>query len=221
MPAAVLTAEARAETGKRQMRRLRAAGKVPAVLCERGQPSLNLAVGREPLRRVLTGGTPLVELDLGGQRKTALVRQVQWDPLGETLLHVDFQKISLAEKVEVEVEVVLKGKPLGVTEDKGLLIAHHRTLKVSCLPAAIPATLPLDVGGLRINGVMHASDVTLPEGVALVSDPSTVVCAVAAPKTEEQVTAETAAPVAPVSTEPELIRKERKEAEPAEEEAGA
>lgn len=216
MAATVLSSEARSVTGKRNMIRLRAAGKVPAVLCERGKPSLNLTVGSVELRKAVNAGAHLVDLKSGDDVQKALVKKVQWDIYGETIIHVDFQKVSLTEKVQVEVEVVLKGKPVGVSEEKGVLMHHAHVLTISCLPTAIPHSLTVDVTAMKMHDVLHASAVKLPEGVTMVTDAAAVVCTVVPPKTEEQATAEAAPAVTPTTAEPELIRKERKEEEPEE-----
>jgi large subunit ribosomal protein L25 len=219
MASAELQAEPRQETGRRRVLKLRRAGKVPAVLCERGKPSMNLTVAGPPLRKLMAGGAQLIDLVVGGRTEKVLLKEVQWDVLGEQVVHVDFQKVSLTERVQVDVEVVLKGKPVGVSEEGGQLMAQARSLKVSCLPTQIPASLEVDVSAMKMNDVLHASAVVLPAGVALATDPQAVVCAVVHPKAEEVPAAEAAA--APTTVEPELIRKERKEEAPEEEEGKA
>ena len=211
MAETTLPAESRTETGKRRNLRMRIAGKIPAVICERGKASVNVAVPRSALMHVLDGGAKLVDLALDGSPQKVLIREVQWDVLGDHVVHVDFQKVSLTEKVEVDVEVTLKGKPAGVAEESGSLLVHARTLRVLCLPTAIPSVLEADVSEMGLNEVLHASGVPLPEGVALASEPEVVVCAVVPPKTEEEVGVEAEVGGA---AEPELIGKPETQEEP-------
>lgn len=212
MAQTVLEGEARELTGKRHMRRLRDAGKIPAVVCERGKPSVNIIVPNHTLRTLLGASAHLVDLKLGGRAEKVLIKHVQWDPLGEQVVHVDFQKVDLTKRVEVDVAVVLKGKPVGVSEEGGQLTAHDRSLAVLCLPTAIPSQIVVDVTGMKLNSVLHASGVALPEGVELASPTDTVLATVDPPRAEEEVTA-AAEPAAPGALEPEVIAKGKKEEE--------
>jgi large subunit ribosomal protein L25 len=194
------------------MIRLRAAGKIPAVVCERGKPSLSVTVPNQAFRTLLGASAHLVELKIGGKAEKVLIKSVQWDPLGEDVVHVDFQKVDLTQRVEVEVAVVLKGKPVGVSEEGGQLTAHERSLTVRCLPAAIPGHIVVDVSALKLNDVLHATAVKLPGGVELASPPDTVLATVDPPRAEEEAAAP-AEPAAPGALEPEVIAKGKKEEE--------
>ena len=202
-----LKAETRTDTGRRRLERMREAGRIPGVICERGKASISVSFPTLEFGRVLAGGAQLIDLSLGDDPQKVLIKKVQYDALGEQIMHVDFQKVSLTEKVEVEVEVVLKGKPVGVSEEGGSLMPLSRQLRVSCLPTGIPSVLELDVSEMKMNEVVHASSVPLPQGVTLISEPETAVCSVVPPKAEEEAAPE--AEVATTTAEPELIRKER------------
>lgn len=220
MSTAALEGELRELTGKRHMRRLRIAGRIPAVLCERGKPSLNVTVPNTALRSLIGASAHLVDLKLGGKVDKVLIKRVQWDVLGEQVVHVDFQKVDLTKKVEVDVAVILKGKPAGVSEEGGQLAAHVRSLTVLCLPAAIPDHIVVDVSAMKLNDVFHASAATLPAGVELACEPATVLATVDPPRALEEA-APVAEPAVPGALEPEVIAKGKKEEEGAEGEAEA
>lgn len=207
----MLTAAARKEMGTHQVRRLRKGGKVPAVFCEKGKPSTALLVDSAPLHKLVGTGAHLVDLDMGGRKEKALVRAVQWNAVTQTIIHVDFVKVSMTEAIEVDVDVVLKGKPVGVSEDGGRLMHYTKALKVSCLPTAIPEKIEVEVGALKIGDVIHVREAKVPAGVKVLTDAESALCGVVPPALEE------AAPVAaageaaaPTSVEPEVIKKERK-----------
>src|SRR3972149_5759339 len=103
---AKLTASARKEMGTHQVRRLRKTGKVPAVFCEKGKPSVALLVDSAPLHKLVNTGAHLVDLEMDGAKQTALIRALQWNPVAGTITHVDFVKVSMTEAIEVDVDVV-------------------------------------------------------------------------------------------------------------------
>lgn len=213
-----LKAEKRDRLGTRGARQYRKSARVPVNLSKKGDASLALLVAERDLRKLVESGQKLVALEIGGARETALVKDVQFDALLEHLLHADFVHVDLTKEVKVQVEVLVKGKPVGVSEQGGNLIQYTRTIEVECLPTAIPERLEVDVSGLSIGEVCFAKDVKPPAGVKVTQEPETVICGVEAPHVEE---AAPVAEVAPAPTEPELIRKERKPEEGEEEAAEA
>ena len=163
------------------------------------------------------GSNPIVNLNVGSGDVTALVRDVQLDPLTRGIIHLDFQHISLTEQIEVEVAVHFIGQPIGVKDSGGILEHLARSLKVRCLPTTIPGSIDVDVTALNVGQNLHVRDIKA-EGFEIITDGDVTVAAVVAPAVEEVV-----APVVTeeVAAEPEVVAtKGKKEAEGAPAEGG-
>ena len=208
-------------TGKGWARKARAAGQIPAVLYGHGEDPRPIAVDFREFELALRGhkgSNAIVNLNVSGGEVTALVRDVQYDPLSRVIIHLDFQHISLTEQIEVEVAVNFVGMPVGVKDGGGILEHLVRTLKVKCLPTAIPTGIDVDVTALNIGQNLHVSDLKPGVGYEIISDADVAVAAVVAPAAEEVV----AAPVegeAAAAAEPEVVgakgKKEGEEGAPA------
>jgi large subunit ribosomal protein L25 len=206
----------RSESGKGVARRLRADGRIPAVYYGRGEASIPLAVNLKELEELFhnaEGANVIVDLRVEGdsaQDRKALIREVQRDPVGGNILHLDLQHISLTERITVEVPVVLIGTPLGVKDSGGILEHLLREVEVECLPTDIPSKLEADVSLLQIGDTLHVSDIKA-ERVTIKTEADRAIATVVPPTVLEEVKpAEEAA-----ATEPELV-KEKKEDEEAE-----
>lgn len=211
MPDANLTAEARTKLGSRESRRLVLRGLIPAVLYSKKDPQAHpLTVKKDEFALVLKRGERIIDLRHPGGQEKVLVKDVQWDPLGERILHVDFNKIALDEVITVDVALDLKGTPVGVSGEGGVLENYIKTVKVQCLPTSIPKSIVADVSGLKLNQNLHVRDIPVAAGLKLVQDADLVVASVHPPRVEETAAAEAAA------AEPEVITK-KAEAAPEEE----
>jgi large subunit ribosomal protein L25 len=191
----VLQAEARPGTGKSVTRKLRAAGKVPAVLYGRGLEPLALTVDRLALSKVFktdAGRNVLIDLKVDGDNHLTLARDLQRDPLRGTIVHVDFLKIARDVAIEVDVPIHITGESPGVKE--GGVIEHHIwSVHVSCLPTSVPDRLDADVSGMVIGDMLRVGDLAIPEGVTILTNPEEAVLGVVVPqvlKVEEEVPAE-------------------------------
>jgi large subunit ribosomal protein L25 len=183
-----LVAETRGN-GKGVARKLRAAGKVPAVLYGTSVEPKSLAVSSyefEKIARKAHGSMMLVDLDVAGEKSIALVRDYQADPFRREIQHIDFQAVGMTDKIEVEVPVKLEGSPVGVKEG-GILEQLRRTLGVRCVVSAIPSHIAVDVTELNIGDNIHADDLALPEGVEFPHAANYTVAAVVPPTKEEEV----------------------------------
>jgi large subunit ribosomal protein L25 len=185
-----LVVEVREGSGKGAARKLRAGGRVPAILYGQGKASLSLQIDPRALEKVLKAGGANALLDLTVQGRgdlgtpVALVKELQRDPIRGAILHADLYQVDLSKTVEVEVPIHLVGKPKGL--DFGGLLEHTlREVRIECLPRAIPERIDLDVSALEIGDVLHVRDLPLPTGVTLVSDPELGVAHVAVPQAEE------------------------------------
>ena len=212
-----IAAEKRERSGKGVARSLRRDGKIPAVLYREGR-SQSIQLGRKDLVRLVNAATAeQIMFDLqfaDGERKLALLKDFQVDPIRGELLHTDFFEVSLTEKVKVTIHVTTEGEPIGVKRDGGMMQQVLREVEVECLPDNIPGKIKLDISKLEIGQSIHVSDLTFSEGVKVISDPHEVIVTVIAAIVEAAPVAEAAVEAAPA--EPELVKKGKKEEEGAE-----
>jgi large subunit ribosomal protein L25 len=210
-----LSASRRAGLGKGATRRLRREGRVPAILYGARSEPLALSVSPAEVQRALQGhaaGGVLVSVRVAGETEArpAVVRDLQFDPVRDVLLHLDLQAVRMDEEITVEVPVHVVGEAAGVKEQSGILQILLRTVEVSCLPSLIPDRLDLDVSPLRIHDVLTVADIRLPEGVRVTTGTSIPLVTVAPPMAEEVV-----APAAAPAAEPEVVTERKpKEEEP-------
>jgi large subunit ribosomal protein L25 len=204
MATATLTAELRQDTGKGAARKLRAAGRVPAVIYGHRREAQGLSLDARDLGRVLdrVSASSVFELALGGAPVRALIREIQRHPVKRTLIHVDFQELVAGERVTVRIPLVFVGTAPGVREQGGLLEETLRELEVSADPSSIPDHIDVDVSSLMIGHPVHVRDLTLPSGVTALTDAGSTVVQVAASRTGEEAPSATEAP----SGEPEVLR---------------
>ena len=164
----VLDAVKRSTKGKNEARRLRAAGKIPAVLygAQKGgeQPAPEpVTIDPKPFMRILhskSGLNTLITLKLQGAGDSrVLVKNVQLDPITHHPLHADLYRVNMDRKIQVTVPVLLKGESRGVKQDGGVLDFVHREIEVETLPAEIPEHIDIDVSGMMIGDGVHVRDV--------------------------------------------------------------
>ena len=156
----VLESEARTKLGTRNSRRLRKEGIIPITLCVPGKDSAHLQVDVRKLTKVLRTGARIVTLVHPGGKDRAFVKEIQYDHLGDKVYHVDLNRVAMDEALELEVDLVLKGKPLGVVEGGGILDQYVKTLRISCLPDAIPERIEADVSELNLNDNLTLKNLT-------------------------------------------------------------
>ncbi len=205
-----LQAERRDGTGKGVARKIRAAGRVPAVLYGHGVEPTSITVDARELLRVFhtgAGTNVLIDVLLDGQEHLAIPREVQRDHIRSRFVHVDFFSVRRDEKVTMTAEIVERGESPGVRA--GGVIEHHlREVQIECLPEDAPEHVEADVSGLDIGDMLHVSDIAPPHGVAILTDPGTPVLSVITPAAlrielelgvpgEEAAVAEAPAPEAP------------------------
>jgi large subunit ribosomal protein L25 len=213
-----LEVRTREEVGEKAARALRQAGDVPGVIYRSGGGDATpIAVAARALRQAVGGAGGRhaimdVVVDSARKPRTAIIKDMQIDPVRDRVVHIDFHEIPLDQKISTVVEVRLEGLAPGVNMGGSLQQPTHQ-INISVLPTEIPSELTLDVSGLEIGGSLRLSDLDVPEGVELLDDPeSTVLASVVAPIAEEELEVEEV-------EEGEV--EEGEEAEPAGEEAPA
>ena len=183
----VLSAETRTETGKGPNRRLRVSGKIPAVIYGKGRDAQSVTLDPKALETLLhksgAGLNTLIDLSVAGRTDTVLVKELQRHPVYGSYVHVDFFKVDLTQKITVSVPIHFTGKARGV-EFGGILDHPLRELEVECLPRAIPEFVEVDVSALEIGQAIHVSELRLPEGVEVKTDPTLPVASVVLPAAE-------------------------------------
>ena len=211
---ATLQAEKREGRGKNEARRLRASGRIPAVVygAEKGK-AVEIAVDPKMLLRILhseSGVNTLIGLQLDGGDSRVLVKEYQLDPIAHRLLHVDFYQVAMDKMLTVTVPVLLKGEPKGVKQQGGVVDFVHREIEIEVLPDDIPEHIDIDISELMLNQGVRVRDVHT-EGAKWtpISDREMMIVHVVAPRAEEPAPvaagAEAAAPTA--AAEPEVMKK--------------
>jgi large subunit ribosomal protein L25 len=200
MDFAKVNAEVRQETGKGFARRTRASGRVPAVLYGRREQPLSLSLDPLALVRSLDKErkrNTVFSLNVSNagtaSEITAMIRDVQIDPLSRRITHVDFLRVSLDDEVKVNVPLVLTGTPAGVIDGGNL---HHNVhyLPIAAKPAAIPTKIELDVSKLKIGEALHVSDLKLAAGMRALLEAKIGLASVVAPRADKEAEAAAAAP---------------------------
>lgn len=170
--AEVLNCEKRAETGTLRMRRLRKSGKIPAMLYGRGE-NVPLAIDVRDIDSAVRHTNPIVELQ-GAVKESAIIKDIQWDPLGVNVLHLDLTRIDASESVEVNLQIKLVGVAPG-TKAGGVIKQQMHEVAVLCPATTVPDQLELRINALELDGSLTTGDIPLPESATLVGDPESVV----------------------------------------------
>jgi large subunit ribosomal protein L25 len=207
----VLVAEDRQGNGTRAARRLRKAGRVPAVVYGHKEATVSVSLSGEDLHKAIRQGARVIDLKQGEHVQKALIRDLQWDPLGHDILHVDFARVSADERITLDVRLEIRGTAPGVTAG-GVLVQLIHNLHVECPVISVPESIRVNVGELQIDQAIHVKQLVMPEGVVAKNDPEAIVVQVSQKALEAEAPA--AAPTAEAA-EPEVIGK-KKEEEPEE-----
>jgi large subunit ribosomal protein L25 len=207
-------AEKREALGTRVSRRLRKSGKIPAVLARKGEDPLHLLVDAKEFLQVVKKHARIINLTHPAGKDKVFIKEVQYDHLDEHAIHVDFTRIAMDQLLTIDVPLLLKGKPTGVSEEGGVLDQYVKVLKIQCLPDAIPDHVEVDVTGLKKDVKLTVKDLHLAAGLKAAMDPDLLLAIVQEHKVEE------VAPAAAVgAVEPEVIKKPKETEEGAEGEA--
>jgi large subunit ribosomal protein L25 len=203
--------------GKGSARKLRADGRVPAVVYGGGEDSMALELGAheaEKLFRSISVDNTIVHLAIEGvgEPVQTLVREIQTHPVRPGIVHVDFLRIQKGVAVELDVPIHLSGTPQGVRDEGGVLEQTLHQLPIRCIPSAIPEEFLIDVSGLEIGDSLQVADLALPEGVEALLEDVRVICSVQVPSTLASQTDDEAEDE-DADEEPEVIGREGEEDE--------
>ncbi|TVQ62747.1 MAG: 50S ribosomal protein L25 [Phycisphaerales bacterium] len=205
---ATLTAKRRERVGSRYARRIRESGGLPAVLYGHGADPLALTLDlRDTVRHVLAG-EKVFGLAVEGEsaEATVLLKDIQYDFLGDSIIHLDFARVDLDEEVEVHVPVHLVGDAVGLKSAGSVLLHPITELTIRCKVTSIPDFIEVNIADLDVGHSIHLREVTIPAGIEVLDDPEAVLATIHT-KTEEPTAEETA--VAGEGAEPEVIREKK------------
>jgi large subunit ribosomal protein L25 len=206
---AQVSAKNRKELGTRANRRLREQGMLPGVIYGHKEAIVPVTLTKKEVVDHLNKGAHLFDLSLEGKNEKVLVKEVQYDHLGMEVIHVDFARVSLDEKVKVTIPVELKGIPKGEA-DGGVLQQVIKELEIECLVTEIPDAIRHSITEMALNDVVHIKDLKLPPGVKVLQDEDLIVATV------KEIAEDAATPAEEGAAEPEVIGRK-----PAEGEEGA
>ena len=203
----VLTADTSRVTGTRSSRRLRRAGRVPAVVYGLGHDPVSIDVDWPELRRALTtdaGVNAVIHLEFDGDRQMSIVKDIQRHPVRRDVTHVDFLRIDPKQDVTVDVPIVMVGEAKEVTDADGMVDQNMFTLTVNSAPDSIPNELEVDISGLTIGTSLRVADIVLPAGITTDVEPEeTVAVGMITRSTLEAMAADEAAEAAEAAEEGE------------------
>jgi large subunit ribosomal protein L25 len=189
-----LGVELREQRGKGIARKLRAAGRIPAVCYRRNAEPVAISLDPKELDRLLrkasSGINTLIDLKVAGggdfDGRQVLVKELQRDPISGAYLHADLYAVDLQQTIHVSVPINLKGTPIGVSLGGGILDHATRELDVECLPNAIPEEFAIDVSAIEVGDSIHVRDIEVPAGVEILNDPDVSIMSVVAPAVVEE-----------------------------------
>jgi large subunit ribosomal protein L25 len=209
---AQLKAEIRQQTGSKASAKLRKQGQIPAIVYGHKQAPAAITLDAHDFTEQLHHGQRLMDVKIDKKAQKVIVKDLQYDYLGKEIIHADLMRVDITEKVTVTVPIEIKGTAKGA-EEGGIIVQHTDHLEVECKVTDIPESIVVSVKNMNVGDSLHASDIQLPEGIRLISDPAILMvsCSVViAAKTTEELETET--PVAPeVIGEAERAKKEDEE----------
>lgn len=201
-----LKAQPRAKSGSRAADKVRKQGLIPGIVYGHKEANVSVSVSAEELDRAIRVlHARVLNLEMDGKKETVLIRELQWDHLGKTMLHIDFARVSETDRVKVTVPVELRNAPK--VTGGGVLDQPLHTLHVECPATQIPEAIRIDITNLTLGTPIHVRELTLPAGVKVLEAPEAVVVQLKLPGAEP---VPVAGGAAPTGSEPEIIKKEKK-----------
>lgn len=210
-----IKAEKRGEFGKNASRRMRKKGKIPVILYGPDIDNFPLTLEKKDVLMILkseSGENTVFKIIFDSKMTDTMIKEIQRDPVTDEILHADLIQIVMDKAILVSVPIVSVGEAVGVKTEGGFVNFVTRELEIECLPKDIPDHIKIDISSLHLNQSLQVEDITPPEGVEIVSDPSTMIVHIEAPMAEEKVVEEEEEIIGE-EEEPEVIKKEEEEKE--------
>ena len=188
----LLKAEIRERKGSKAAQKVLKSGRIPAIIYGHKEEPVSISLDTHDFVEGLHHGHRLIDVQIGKKKQTIIVKALQYDHLGKNVIHADLMRVNVTEMVKITVPIELKGTAPGVNEG-GIVEEHIDHIEIECKVTDIPESIVVSVKGLNIGDFIHAGDISLPEGVKLVSSPETLLVScnlVSAAKTTEEVESE-------------------------------
>ena len=183
-----LDIENRDSVGKKATKEMRRAGMVPSTLYFKGEKPESIAVEKLKLYQALKSDQRIYEIELEGESQYVMVKAVQYHPVTDEILHLDFMRVRRSEKMTISVPLVLVGKPIGVTEG-GILSQALNQIEISCFPTNVPEQIEVNIDDMELNSSISIADVSYDdEEVDIISAEDINVASITAPVAEEEIT---------------------------------
>jgi large subunit ribosomal protein L25 len=215
MPEVVVAKPREGKFTKNAARRVRVAGKIPAVLYGSGHNPVAIEVDPRQISRILfseTGHNTIFDVEISGQASAkAMIVDWQREPIKDLLIHIDLKRIALDKALKVSVRVKLMGTPIGVKTAGGILDQVLREVEIQCLPGDIPSHIDVDVSALEMHGVIRVSDLPHSDKIEYLNAEDATVAHVISIREEAAPAAEVAATAAATTAEPEVAKKGKPE----------
>ena len=171
------------------VRRLRLEAKVPAVLYHSGLEATSLSIEKKELYKALKTGQFIFEVNVNDKNQFVLVKEVQYHPVTDEIIHVDFQQVKEDQKISLEVPLRTEGEAEGVKAG-GILVQLVNVVTINCKPSNVPEALTINVETLEMNSSLLVKDIELPEDVEMITADDIAAVSVQEPKKEEEVVEE-------------------------------
>ena len=183
-----LDIETRESVGKKSTKAIRRDGKIPSTLYFKGDEPENIAIDKIKLYQALKSDQRVYEVELGGESQYVMVKAVQYHPVTDEIIHLDFMRVRRSEKMTISVPLVLVGKPIGVVEG-GILSQALNQIEISCFPTNVPDQIEVNVDKMELNSSISVADVsTDDEEVEILSSSEINIATITAPSSEKEET---------------------------------
>ena len=182
-----LDIENREVVGKKATKTLRRSGKVPSVLYFKGEEPLSISVNNKALNKAMKSEQRIYEMEIDNESQYVMIKEVQYHPVTDEVLHVDFMRVLRSEKMTISVPLILIGKAIGVTEG-GILSQSMNQIEISCYPTNVPENIEVNIDSLELNASLSVADISIDDDeIEIISPDELNVASIAAPKEEESV----------------------------------
>jgi len=206
----VLSAEKRERTGSRYAQRVRKAGRLPAIVYGHKQDPVSISIDAHSAIGSISKGEKLFELDLEGAKQHVLLKDLGYDYLGTNIIHADFSRVDLNERVDINVHIKFTGEAVGLKTSGAIMMHPNIELELNCLISNLPDHIEVDVSAMDVGDVLHATDVKLPlDTIKLVSDEDTIIAQIVMKAVQEEEGEESE--VDSEGTDPEVITEKKED----------